>query len=247
MASLQALPVGEVHLWCADPDELEARDLATSARALLTGEELARLERFRFERDRRIHLATRVLVRTVLSRYESVPPAAWRFAAGEQGRPEIASPESSLRFNLSNARGLVVCAVARAIDLGVDVEPLERVVPLEVAERFFSPAEVEALHALPEEARPRRFLDLWTLKESYIKARGLGLTLPLDRFSFVLETERPPRIEIDPILGDRGTSWQFVQLQPTPGHLLALCVRRPERRDAEVVLRWQNLSAPASR
>jgi len=244
---MQTLPDGEVHLWCADPDELDSADRHALACALLTGEEIARLERFRFERDRRIHLATRVLVRTVLSRYESVPPAAWRFAAGEQGRPEIDSPESSLRFNLSNARGLVVCAVARAIDLGVDVEPLDRVVPLEVAERFFSPAEFEALRALPEEARPQRFLDLWTLKESYIKARGLGLSLPLDRFSFFLEAERPPRIEIDPALGDQGADWQFVQLQPTPRHLLALCVRRNERRDAEVVLCWQTLSALASR
>jgi 4'-phosphopantetheinyl transferase len=232
-----AILKGQVHVWCADPDELDTDDRKTSARSLLTREEVDRLERYHFESDRRIHLATRVLVRTVLSRYEPVPPAAWRFVAGEQGRPEIASPESSLRFNLSNTKGLVACAVARAIDVGVDVELLEQTVSLDVAEKYFSPSEVAALRDLPSEARPRRFLDLWTLKESYIKARGLGLSLPLDRFSFSLDGDHPPRLEIDPSLGDRGDSWQCVQLEPTSRHLLALCIRRQGADDAEVVLR----------
>jgi len=206
------------------------------------------MERFRFERDRRIQLATRALVRTILSKYEDVPPAAWRFETGEKGRPEIAHPPSSLRFNLSNTHGLVVCAVVREVDVGVDVEPLDRRWSMRIAERYFSPAEVAALRTLPEEARARRFLDLWTLKESYIKARGLGLALPLDRFTFVLEAGRPPRVEIAPELGDRGESWQFARLEPTPRHVLALCVRRCGEEDAKVALHEQPLGErPAPR
>ena len=72
--------------------------------------------------DRLIFLATRVLVRQVLSRYESVAPDAWTFVANAHGRPEIAGPKSELRFNLSNTPGLVVCAVTREVDVGVDVE-----------------------------------------------------------------------------------------------------------------------------
>lgn len=235
---------GRVDVWCADPDELEATERFDAACALLTPEELVRMRRFRFERDRRIQLATRALVRTVLSKYEDVPPAAWRFEPSDKGRPEIAHPASSLRFNLSNSRGLVACAVVREVDVGVDVEPLDRRWSMKIAERFFSPAEVAALRALPDEARPRRFLDLWTLKESYIKARGLGLALPLDRFSFVLEEGRPPRVEIDAELGDRGESWQFAQLEPAPRHVLALCVRRCSGDGSKIVLRELPFEAP---
>lgn len=240
------LPVNEIHLWCADPDDVRPDQAYAGARAILTAEERERLERFVLARDRLIYLATRALVRTVLSRYEAVAPAAWRFVISDHGRPEILGDrDRPLRFNLSNTNGLVVCAVVREADVGVDVEHVGRAAAhLEIAYRFFAPAEVMALRALSPDEQPRRFCDYWTLKESYIKARGLGLALPLDQFAFVLEPDRPPRIKIDPALGDDGESWQFVQRQPTADHLVAVCVRRRDRYDANVVLRWQLLTMP---
>lgn len=228
------LNAGEVHVWCARPETLGGD--AESGR-LLAPDELERAARHRFERHRRIAVATRVLLRTVLSRYEAVPPGDWRFVVDEHGRPKIAEGGGSLRFSVSNTDGLVACAVARGADLGVDVERLRRKAPLEVADRFFAPAEVAALRALPERARHHRFFDYWTLKESYVKARGLGLALPLQKFSVFLH-EGPPRIEIDPSLGDDGASWQLAQLRPTQEHVLSLCVRRPGKLDAKVVLQW---------
>jgi 4'-phosphopantetheinyl transferase len=223
---------GEVHVWCARPEELGGD---AEGRRLLAPEELERAARYRFECHRRIAVATRVLLRTVLSRYEAVPPGDWRFVVDEHGRPTIAEGGGSLRFSLSNTDGLVACAVARGVDLGVDVERLRRRAPLEVADRFFAPAEVAALRALPERARHRRFFDYWTLKESYIKARGLGLALPLEKFSISFH-EGSPRIEIDPSLGDDGASWQLAQQKPTREHVLSLCVRKPGKLDARVVL-----------
>jgi 4'-phosphopantetheinyl transferase len=231
------LPSGEVHLWCADPAQLVAADCAARARSLLTGEELERLESYRFERDQRIYLATHALLRSVLSRYQEVAPPDWRFSTNANGKPEI-DGQSSLRFNLSNTEGLVVCALARDIQVGVDVERLSRTPPLEVARSYFAAAEVSSLEELPPHERPRRFFDYWTLKESYIKARGLGLSLPLDRFWFQLERDRPPRLVIDPALDDDGESWQFVQCAPTADHLVAVCIRRSEGRDATLLLHW---------
>src|SRR6478672_2506715 len=95
----------EVHVWCADPGELERNGLIELAHALLTAEEIERLRRFHFNSDRLIFLATHVLVRQVLSRYESVAPDAWTFVANAHGRPEIAGPKSELRFNLSDTPG----------------------------------------------------------------------------------------------------------------------------------------------
>jgi 4'-phosphopantetheinyl transferase len=239
-----SLPAGEIHLWCADPDEMRAEHIYAAARTTIAPEERARLERFAFPRDRLLYLATRMLVRTVLSRYEPVAPAAWRFAISEHGRPEIlGGAEPPLRFNLSNTSGLVVCAVVRDGEIGVDAERVGAAAArLDVADRFFAPAEVRALRALAPDEQPRRFCEYWTLKESYIKARGLGLALPLDRFAFVLDPDGPPRIEIDPALGDDGPTWQFAQCQPTPDHLVAVCARRRGRPDARVIVRWQSLT-----
>ena len=96
--------------------------------------------------------------------------------------------EGGLRFNLSHTDGLVVCLVAVEREIGVDVEHTARAgsVGIEIAERFSSPSEVAELRSLPFADQRSRFFDYWTLKEAYIKARGLGLHLPLDQFSFHL-------------------------------------------------------------
>jgi 4'-phosphopantetheinyl transferase len=241
VSSATTLPAGEVHVWWADPGDLHCSVRLAAARALLAADEVTRLEHYRWERDRQIYLATRVLVRTVLSKYESVAPADWVFSADAHGRPTIVGLGAWLNFNLSNTHGLVVCAVAREIAVGVDVENTERAAPVELAERFFARVEVEALNALHSAERASRFFDYWTLKESYIKARGIGLALPLDRFAFSFEPGNSPRIAIDPVLGDDASAWDFVQLRPTATHLVSVCARRVNGRHAAVVLNWQRL------
>lgn len=218
------LPRDEVHLWLADPAGLADPARRRCALALLTDEERARHDAFYFDADRRVHLTARLLQRTVLSRYTGLPRAAWRFTAGAHGRPEIAAPPATeLRFNLSHTRRMVACAVARERDIGVDLEDLERDAPLDVAERFFAPEEVRALRQLPPGEQPDRFFVYWTLKESYIKARGLGLSLPLDQFAFHLDGAEPA-IRVDPRLGDDAT-WQFTLVRAA-GHVVAVCARR---------------------
>ena len=174
----------------------------------------------------------------MLSRYEAVSEKEWAFVVGAKGRPEIASPPSALRFNLSNTSGLVVCAITHGLDVGVDVESLSRPAPIDVADRFFAPSEVRVLRALPPEEQARRFFELWTLKESYAKARGLGLALPLDRYWFTLEPFRQPRLEIDPLLSDNADAWCFAQLQPTSGHLIAVCAHRSGGAGNTISLSW---------
>jgi 4'-phosphopantetheinyl transferase len=132
-----------------------------------------------------------------------------------------------LRFNLSHTDGMAVCAVALDVDVGADVEFSERPgQTVELAESFFAPDEVAALEALPAEHRRERFFELWTLKESYIKARGAGLSLPLDQFAFHLEPGRAPRVSFDPRLGDEPEAWQFVRLKLAAHHPVAVAVRR---------------------
>ncbi len=212
--------------------------LSTAYEALLAPDERARRARYHFEHSRVEYLLTRALARTTLSRYAPVPPAAWTFRQNSYGRPEIALPEHGwLRFNLSNTRGLIACVVARDREIGVDVEDTERTgETVGVADRFFSPREVAALRALPEGERRSRFFDYWTLKEAYIKARGMGLAIPLDQFSFLLDGAPPVRIAFDSRLGDDAGSWQFEQFALTARHRTAAAVRR-EGEDLRFVVR----------
>jgi 4'-phosphopantetheinyl transferase len=143
-----------------------------------------------------------------------------------------------MRFNLSHTSGMVACAVIRELDIGVDVEnAARRLRHRELAERFFGEAEVEAFRALTPEVRARRFLELWTLKEAYLKARGCGISIPLRSFQFQLSDSEPPRIRFDPAraCGD-AASWQFALYQPTRIHTLAVAICRPDRREMAIRL-----------
>jgi 4'-phosphopantetheinyl transferase len=227
------LAAAEVHVWTAVPDQVSEPAARARCEAMLSADERARMQRFHFERDRQIYLVAHALVRTALSRYATCAPAAWAFTANEYGRPEIAPGTCArpLRFNLSHTRGLVAVAIALERDLGVDVEHLyPRSFDLDVAEHFFAPTEVAALAAQPADARRDRFFAYWTLKESYIKARGMGLALPLDQFAFGLDHGLDHGDEItvtvDPRLEDDGRGWWFHQRLVTPEHRLAVALRR---------------------
>jgi 4'-phosphopantetheinyl transferase len=186
--------------------------------------------RFVFERDRHQYLVCRGLIRYTLSRYAPVAPADWQFSYNNYGRPEVLRGlcDLPLRFNLSHTRGMGVLAITLSQDIGVDVEDTNRGdVGIHIADRYFSPREVADLRALPASQQPRTFFDYWTLKESYIKGRGMGLSLPLDKFSFELR-HQPPSIDIEPELNDPPTDWQFRQFNPNDRHLVALAVRAKE-------------------
>lgn len=207
----------------------DVRDPAVLARsaAMLTAEERARGDRFVFAKDRHQFLVTRATIRTLTGRYLGVDPAACRFEADRYGRPSLTHPDgAAFAFNISHTAGLVACAIARQGDLGVDVEDTGREVNADLPRRFFSTAEADALDALPAVERQVRFYEYWTLKEAYIKARGMGLSLPLDGFSMLLDGLGPPRVCFLPSLPDDPASWQFAQFRPTPRHCLAVAVRR---------------------
>ena len=224
----------QIDVWLSFPDEILDPTHHDRLRLLLTPEEAAQEPRFHFAHDRRRYLVTRAMLRLLLSRYAPVAPQDWAFTKNAYGRPAIAETIAAaepaaraLRFNLSHTRGLIVLAVARGRELGVDVEHLSvRTVPFDIADRFFSPSETAELMRLPAERRQERFFEYWTFKESYIKARGMGLSLPLDGFSFDFPRPDSVRIAIDPSLQDRAERWDFWQCRPTPEHMMALCVER---------------------
>lgn len=216
-----------VDVWTVDPTCVSAA-LADDLRDLLTEDERARGERYVRPEDRHTYVVARALLRTTLSRYGPTPPRAWRFVTNEHQCPFVDEAQAGtprLYFNLSHTAGLVTLAVTRGHRVGVDVERVDRVVTEDVAGRHFAPAEVRDLRALPAAAQPRAFFEYWTLKEAYIKARGLGLALPLDQFAFTLRGSEPPHVHFAPGFDDEAR-WQFWQAWPTPVHRVSLAVER---------------------
>ncbi len=219
-------------------DRPEVRARLDRYRALLPPEERAREARFFRDVDRERFVVARALARLQLSRFGGLRPTEWRFAMNGHGRPEVSNLPAGappLRFNISHTHGLVAVALTGDREVGVDVEWIDRGLTHDVAGRFFAPREVADLQSLPAEERPRAFFDYWTLKEAYIKARGLGLALPLQHFAFVLAPPAVPAITFDEALPDEPQSWQFLQGWPTPVHRLGLAVRRTGS-DLDVVI-----------
>jgi 4'-phosphopantetheinyl transferase len=152
---------------------------------VLTPPERERAERFRFDRHRNAFIVARGTLRELIASYLGCPPAAVEFAYGSHGKPSV----KGIHFNLSHSSEFALAAFSQDFELGVDVEGIDRRVDLQVAQRFFSPAEVERLFALPEAERSEGFLRIWTRKEAVIKAFGKGLALPLSGFDVTIERD----------------------------------------------------------
>jgi len=235
-----SLGPNDIHIWMADYDRIDSEEILDGYRPLLNAAETAQQGRFFQARDRRRYLVTRALVRTVLSRYAPIAPTDWMFANNRFGRPEIANDGAGagLSFNISHTHSLIVVGVARDRALGIDVEKLHaRDVSIDIAERFFSPREVADLAVVPPDRQVERFFEYWTFKESYIKARGMGLSLPLDKFSFRFPDDGRVEVAISEELADVPHRWMFWQFRPSPEYLVAICAERMDKQPPKLVFR----------
>lgn len=215
----------EVHVWSAKLDQTVFR--AHNLQQTLDGNERARAERFYFKRDRNHFIVAHGLLRVILSRYLNSDPGDLRFCYSPYGKPMLAKEFDGdrLRFNLSHSHSLVLYAVTRAREIGIDIERIRPDLAYEqIAERFFSPREVAALQTVPTSRQLKAFFDCWTRKEAYIKARGEGLSLPLDRFDVSLAPGEPATL-LSTVGDPHETSrWSLRELDLAPGYVAALAV-----------------------
>jgi 4'-phosphopantetheinyl transferase len=227
------LDSNQVHLWLVFPDEIQDHALLQRYRELVSSPERMQAPRFHFPHDRHRYLLTRAAVRSVLSKYADVAPEEWQFAASSHGRPQIVNAHAdatSLSFNISHTTGLIAIGVTRHNAVGVNVENMHsHPAPIDIADSYFAQEECSALRARPADLQSESFYRYWTLKESYIKARGLGLSIPLDQFSFHLPQDwpdEPLRFSTALPLGDDATRWRFWQLRVAGDFIAAICVAR---------------------
>lgn len=212
-----------VAVYGADEGGMDAA-LWTRLRSWLQPEETERAEKYKDMEARASFLVGRGMARTMLAEATGVAPGDWRFSEGPHGRPEIASPETPYRFNLAHSHGMIACALAKNRDIGVDVEFLDRTDSShDVATRVCSDDELADIEAVPEDGRKERFLIYWTLKEAYLKARGLGISVHMADVAFTVNGGEP-KFAPAGSLAEADTRWLFRLAQPGPRHLVAVAV-----------------------
>jgi 4'-phosphopantetheinyl transferase len=217
-ADVAALASGDIHVWLFSLSTDEA--IRSLLHSYLGAEEKARAARFHFDRDRNHYVVAQGIIRVLLARYIGLEPAALRFCRGASNKPALVDQlnENALTFNLSHTASVAVCAMGRHRNLGIDVEKIrEEFGGEDVANRYFSRREVQALMHLPPQQRAIAFFAGWTRKEAYVKAIGAGLYAPLDSFTVSLIPDAPARF-----LGGVDPIWHLISFSAGRGFPAAL-------------------------
>src|SRR5262245_59040695 len=216
-------PRDEVHVWRATLALPEAA--ADRLKQCLSADERDRMERFRFEKDRLRYLIGRGLLRLLLGAYLEVPPQELRFETTAAGKPHLAAGQGQLQFNVSHSGEYVLIVIAAGRAVGIDVEVVADDFDAgEIAAHFFSPSEQRDLEMLKGRARIEAFFECWTRKEAYVKARGEGLSLPLDQFDVSLRPGEAARLIATRPDPTEASRWQLSGLGVADGYKAALAV-----------------------
>jgi len=220
------LPHDRIDIWRV---ELDAQAHAEQElKSLLAGDELDRAARFHFDRDRLRYIRGRTALRILIGRYLRLPPGDIRFQYENNGKPEIASPDDfrGLRFNVSHSGGLALMAFGCAKTIGIDVEKTHPMPDLvDIAKRFFSAREVQAILALRESKREEAFFACWTRKEAFLKATGCGLSYPLSGFSVSVDPDQAAELLEIEGSADRARQWFLIDVMPADGFYAALACK----------------------
>lgn len=203
-----------------------AADAATvrAREAVLDAAELARAGRRPTAAKRAAFVLARAALRRVLAECLGETPQSIEFSIGQHGKPALAGAAGAgLQFNLSHSHELALIAVARDVELGVDIEYMREIADMpRLARRSFSEHEVAVLEALPPAQRHAAFFRCWSRKEAVIKANGRGISLGLGAFDVTLAPDEAPRLLATRWAPDEAADWQLYALDPHPDYAAAL-------------------------
>ena len=223
----EALALGEreVHCWraCLDLDASQFRAM----RQNLSEDERLKARRFHFPKDSNRFIAARVILRSILSRYVNVEPNELSFHYTHHGKPELIQKRShrTIRFNVSHSQNVALYAFTWDRNIGVDIELIcPDFADMEIAERFFSTKEVAEIAALPKTTQVNAFFACWTRKEAFVKARGEGLSLPLDQFDVSVTPGNPARLLETRWDCGEASRWSMSKLDVYTGYAAAIAV-----------------------
>jgi 4'-phosphopantetheinyl transferase len=219
-----ALPPGRVHLWLLALDAQAGT--VSRLNECLPQEERDRAARFRHPDDRRRWVVARGALRWLIGRYLGRDPATLRFEQGRHGKPALAgdAPPIDLQFNLSHSAGVGLAGFCIGRAVGVDLEHADRSVDARaLATRICSPQEQAMLARLPEDEGTLRFIELWTCKEAWMKAVGLGISAGPAGVDVDLSPDGPRLVGL-PLASERVQDWSLALLRPADDLIAALAV-----------------------
>jgi 4'-phosphopantetheinyl transferase len=215
----------EVHVWCASLEQEESQ--VWQLYQYLSEEERQRANQFYFAKDQTHYIVARSLLRTILSRYLRFDAKALRFCYGVNGKPALIAAQGGkrLQFNLSHSQGWALYAVTQERAIGVDIERIRPNFPWsEMAEHCLTPRELAVLQTLPSHLQCQAFFTAWTRKEAYLKAKGLGLSTPLDHVEVTLIPEEPAVLLTVQWHPQEAKRWILQDLRLAPGYVGAVAV-----------------------
>jgi 4'-phosphopantetheinyl transferase len=217
-----------VHIWTT------ALDIVAGSRPrpakVLSKSELARAERFHFEKERNRYVIAHAWLRKLLGSYLCVSAASVEFAEGPKGKPSLAgrAASSGLEFNLAHSQEQLALAIAYQTAVGVDIEHIR---PLpdadEIVRRFFSKREQLRFESLSDELKSMAFFNLWTRKEAWLKATGEGIAHLLGQVEVSFVPGEPARLENLPAGFPAASNWSLHDWVPEPGFAAAVAVASP--------------------
>ena len=223
------LQKNEVHVWRISLVS-EQYDLAVLQRYLSTSE-LKKAERFHFHDDQKGYIIGRSILRLLLSQYLQILPAELELRQGEYGKPFLAPGcnEAVFDFNLSHSEGVMLCVISRHRQVGIDIEYITADIDeLELADRFFTPQEAALLKTLPAADRLEAFYTLWTVKEAYLKAIGMGVANGLESFDVPYSVMESLVLERNEKRAGRWRQWHLRILHTAPGYIAAIAAEGPQ-------------------
>ncbi|KAF7107615.1 LOW QUALITY PROTEIN: hypothetical protein CFC21_108221 [Triticum aestivum] len=238
----------EVHVWYLCPGELNDQSQLEMYKKLLSPAEKEYADSINETTLRKHAMLSCALKRTTLSRYtdSKIDPRSFAFKYNKFRKPEILWPsddtvELPLRFNISHTSSLIACGIAMDANIGIDIEEKKRKTTKSILSlaRRFSPSEADYLAEISDSyAQEKEFFKLWTLKEAYVKALGLGLSgAPLNEFSIKLETSKGIRVsKALKVCNDSNSGcdhlsedWLFALAELNSSHYMAVCLEADSR------------------
>ena len=216
------LQSGELHIWRIELDRDDGQ--WQPLMALLSNDEQIKADRYRFEKHRRRYILGRATLRNLLGSYLDRAPDTFRFSYNSHGKPFLANDDSGLRFNVSHSGEIMLAAFVLNSEIGIDIEAIQQDIDyMGIGQRWFSEQESNTLRDLPEEQRIGAFFRAWARKEAYIKARGIGLSYPLNRFSVSMDETSPALLEHQD--GSQEIkSWQIHDIEVSSAYSAAVVI-----------------------
>ena len=219
----------DIHIWYASLNQPApcVHELALT----LSSDEKARAKRFYFEKDRNHYIVGRGILRSILGRYLNTEPNLLKFCYGEHGKPYLVElcAVTSLSFNLSHSQEIVLYAIAQGKSIGIDLEHIRAIPDVDqIVARFFSEKEQRAFYAFHPEERQKAFFKVWTCKEAYLKAIGVGLNEPLNNIEVTISPGEAPPL-LNAVGNEQDTSrWSLLNLSSPSGYIATLVTEGEE-------------------